>query len=161
MSEMYMLIGLPASGKSTWISNFLKNKNDEFVVISSDLIIEEISHEQGKTYDDVFSQYSKYANQEMWRRAEKAFSEGKNIIWDQTNLTVKSRKKKVQKALDSNYKVYAYVFSVDQGTLNHRLKNRSYNEGKSIPERVIKNMANSFTNPSEDEGFNKIVFVNQ
>ena len=48
----YILIGLPGSGKSTWIRN--NQTKDDFVVISSDDEIEKYAKSQSKTYSEVF-----------------------------------------------------------------------------------------------------------
>ena len=50
-----MLIGVPASGKSTWVNKSIGSImcNDTFVY-STDAYIEKIAENLGMTYDDVF-----------------------------------------------------------------------------------------------------------
>ena len=88
---IYMLIGIPGVGKSTWIEKFFQ---DECFVVSTDNIIQEIADETNSTYDDVFSKYIKVADRMMWESFDK-FIEGlyNPIIIDRTNLSIKSRSK--------------------------------------------------------------------
>jgi len=51
--KIYILIGPPAVGKSTWVKNNLSNQ--DLHVINRDEIVEEVAEELGLTYDDMFS----------------------------------------------------------------------------------------------------------
>lgn len=51
MKTLYVLIGPPAIGKTSWISRYAPNAK----VISRDDIIERIAHEHGLTYDDAYA----------------------------------------------------------------------------------------------------------
>ena len=52
-NEIYILVGPPAVGKSTWLENNLMDKNPH--IINRDLIVEQVAEEMGLTYDDMFS----------------------------------------------------------------------------------------------------------
>ena len=59
--------------------------------------------------------------------------------------------------LPSNYQVVAVVFPTpDTKELVRRLNNRP---GKTIPDEVIQNMIKSYEEPTEAEGFDKIIHV--
>ncbi len=78
--------------------------------------------------------------------------EGKDIIWDQTSVSVKSRKRKFNMLPD--YEHIAVVFKTpEQAELTRRLSSRP---GKIIPEHVMRSMIDSFQMPTEDEGFSQI-----
>ena len=51
---LFMLAGIPTSGKSTYISKLLRDFPDA-VVISTDDYIEAVARETGKTYNEVFN----------------------------------------------------------------------------------------------------------
>jgi len=154
---LFMLVGVPGSGKSTWRK---KNTDSNMVVISSDDILEEYAQEEGITYSKSFNKYAKQANKEMFERANKAFKENKSVVWDQTNLTSKSRKSKL-KNVPKNYKKVAIVFDKpDEKTLNDRLNSEErVQSGKHIPDHVLKNMINNITSPTKDEGFDVIKYA--
>lgn len=51
--KIYILIGPPAVGKSTWVKNNLGNQ--DLHVINRDEIVEEVAEENDLTYDDMFA----------------------------------------------------------------------------------------------------------
>lgn len=51
--KIYILIGPPAVGKSTWVENNLGNQ--DLHVINRDEIVEEVAEENDLTYDDMFA----------------------------------------------------------------------------------------------------------
>ena len=158
MPRVVMLIGVPGTGKSTWTRNFLKkNDAEQWVVVSSDDILDELANIDSLTYAQSFEKYSGYAQKEMFRRAENAIANGVNVIWDQTNMNSKNRRKKLDMFPDS-YSKEAVVFVVSDGELKRRLMKREAEIGKVIPPHVIKNMAASYEAPSKAEGFSKITY---
>jgi predicted kinase len=153
MKTLYMLIGVPGSGKSTWLKNQPWMK--DCTVISSDDLIEAYAESQGKTYNEVFDEYAKTAMKLMNDNAVDAIANNKNIIWDQTNVSVKSRTSKL-KMFKDYYKV-AVAFKVpDDAELKKRLASRP---GKPIPDFVMKNMIASYAIPTYDEDFDEIWYT--
>ena len=150
MNRVYVLVGVPGSGKSTWIADQLWAK--DCVYISSDQLIEEEAARQGKTYNDVFDEYIKTAIALMTEQAIAARDAGKDIIWDQTSVSVKSRRKKFLVLPD--YEHIAIVFDTPkEDKLRRRLSNRP---GKNIPWEVVSSMINNFEMPTEEEGFKEV-----
>lgn len=154
--KAYILIGLPGSGKSTWMREIMKT--GKFVVISTDDEIEKFAKESGLTYSQVFDAYIKTATSNMRGNLKTAISQGSSIIWDQTNMSAKKRKGIIQ-SLPKSYDKIAVVFQVDRGELENRLAKRAKEEGKFIPKHVIDNMEASFQMPTLDEGFKEIIRV--
>ena len=150
MPKCYQLIGVPGAGKSTWVSN--QNWAKDCAYISTDHYVEKFARRMGKTYNDVFDLVMPRAVNLMTRAVVKARSEGKDIIWDQTSVSIKSRKRKFNMLRD--YEHIAVVFPTPDGAeLARRLASRP---GKSIPDRVIKSMIYNFDMPTEEEGFKEI-----
>ena len=151
MPDFYMLIGVPGVGKSTWCN---QQNIDNVFVYSTDDYIETQAKDLGKTYNQVFEDYIKKATFRMNALLDVAVKNGSNVIWDQTNLTSRSRKRKLNK-IPKDYKKIAVVFSIPDD-LEQRLNSRP---GKTIPPAVLKNMINSFQYPDESEGWNEIVYI--
>jgi predicted kinase len=150
MPKFTMLIGVPASGKSTWRE---ANAGDA-VIISSDDIIDQTAAAQGRTYNEVFKENIKFATQLVEERAKSAFADGKDVVWDQTNLTPKSRKPKLALVPEYYEKIAVYFPTPEEGEWRRRLDSR---EGKNIPENILLGMASSIEKPSEEEGFHSIM----
>lgn len=146
------MIGIPASGKSTWI----KQQNFKAVVVSTDNIIDRIAEHQGKTYSEVFESSIKQATSEMNACINNAVSNQEDIIWDQTNISTGVRAKKLAQ-IPKNYKKIAVFFPTPgPEELFARLSSRS---SKNIPNVVIENMIAKLVPPSKIEGFDEIIVV--
>lgn len=152
-NKLYMLIGVPGAGKSTWIKN--QDWAADIPVVSTDNFVEEEAKRQGKTYNEVFKDYMPTAVRLMATQAEMCKANGQDIIWDQTSTTVNSRKKKF--AMLPDYYAIAVVFPTpDPLELAIRLKNRP---GKHIPQQVINSMISGWEDPTEAEGFKEIWYT--
>ena len=99
MPELYMLCGIPTSGKSTYTkTNFGMQLNTDFVVLSTDNYLEAIAEQNNSTYNEVFDAFIGQATKRLEFDLISATIAGKSIIWDQTNLSAKTRKKKLKKS---------------------------------------------------------------
>ena len=153
MPKCYQLIGVPGAGKSTWITK--QEWAKDCVVVSTDEFVEAYAKQQGKTYNEVFDAYMSLAVQLMADKVVKARQAGKDIIWDQTSMSEKSRKRKFNMLRD--YEHIAVVFKTPEpDELKRRLDSRP---GKNIPDHVMKSMMDNFDMPTTDEGFIEIVVL--
>ena len=153
MPKCYQLVGVPASGKTTWFRN--QEWTEGCYYISTDKHVEAYAEAHGKTYSEVFADYMPTAVENMVEEVERARAGGIDIIWDQTSTTVKSRLKKFRMLPD--YEHIAVVFETPSRIeLKRRLDSRP---GKEIPEAVIEGMLASFEMPTEEEGFKEIWYA--
>ena len=153
MPKLYMLVGVPASGKSTWIKS--RDWSDNTVIVSSDHFIDEHAEKEGKTYNEVFADYAPIAMRLMENQVLIARTNGCDIIWDQTNTSVKSRKSKLT-MLPEYEKIAVFFHTPEPEVLAWRLENRP---GKSIPWKVMLSMTDNLSKPTEEEGFKEIWYV--
>ena len=150
MAKCYQLIGVPGSGKSTWIGNQDWAKN--CVIVSTDNHVEMYAKSVGKTYNEVFKDYMPTAISLMIKDVVDAREQGKDIIWDQTSVSIKSRERKFRMLRD--YEHIAVVFATPElKELKRRLASRP---GKNIPSHVMVQMIKGFQMPTMDEGFTEI-----
>lgn len=156
--EIYVLVGLPGSGKSTWTKDFLAKSDKDFVVLSTDDIIEAIAKAKNSTYNQVIMSSRDEADKQMKRNASSALSARKNIIWDQTNLGANKRRKILSQVPKEYYKV-AVVFEVDEQELQNRLNKREAETGKRISPKIVSDMREAYIEPSKSEGFDSILKV--
>ena len=150
MPKCYQLIGVPASGKSTWIKDQIWALG--LTVVSTDAFVEDYARTQGKTYSEVFTDYMPTAVNLMAEQVVFARKHGHDIIWDQTSTTIASRARKFNMLPD--YYHIAVVFPTpEHKELMRRLMSRP---GKEIPDHVIASMIASWEDPTEEEGFKEI-----
>jgi predicted kinase len=153
--KIYVMVGAPCSGKSTWIKKFLASEKENFVVISSDNIIEDLSAKDGLNYSQGWEKYIGIATTMMNAEFRNAVNNNKNIIYDQTNMSSKKRKLIIS-GLD-HYEKIAVLFQCDTRTLFARNNKRAQTDGKFIPEKVILNMLKNYDPISKDEKFDKVI----
>jgi len=152
-----ILVGVPAAGKSTWISNQPLKANT--YIASTDRVIEETAREYGMTYNEGFKDLIGFAETVMWRHIDRAVLFGHDIVIDRTNMGRKSRAKFINYLKNKDYVFDAVVFDhpEDKTEWNRRLNSRP---GKTIPENAIQSMLSSFQFPSHEEGFRDITVIN-
>lgn len=148
--KLYMLIGVPGSGKSTWLSN--QDWMKEMPIVSSDKFIDEHAAKEGKTYNEVFADYIKVATHLMENQVLICKANNTDIIWDQTNTSAKSRKTKLAK-LENYEKIAVYFPTPEKEELDKRLAQRV---GKAIPDNVMQSMIANLEMPTLEEGFKEI-----
>jgi predicted kinase len=149
----YMLIGVPGSGKSTWIKD---NITEDFTILSTDDYIERKAKEEGKSYNEAFNSNISEAFRVLRREMDKAISEKRNIVWDQTNTDSKSRRAKLN-LIPSFYRKVAVVISLpERKELERRLLLRP---GKTISNNTLEDMINMFiaTIPNLHDEFEEIL----
>jgi predicted kinase len=157
MNKCYQLVGVPGSGKSTWIKSQAWAK--DLPVVSTDHFVEAEAKRQGKTYSEVFEAYMPIAVKLMVNQALICQANHLDFIWDQTSTTVKTRARKFNTLLPSQYEHIAVVFKVPEpAELSRRLASRP---GKVIPPDVMESMIKNFEVPSMDEGFKEIWVVGE
>lgn len=150
MPRCYQLVGVPGSGKSTWLANQLWTLG--VTVVSTDAFVEHYAATQGKTYTEVFEHYMPTAVNLMAEQVVFAREHGHDIIWDQTSTTEKSRARKFRMLPDHEH--IAVVFATPPlDELHRRLASRV---GKHIPRHVLDSMIASWQDPTEAEGFVEI-----
>jgi len=171
MTTLYMLVGLPGTGKSTWTDRFKRKYREEqsdlsfktnqplewnLSVISTDDIIQLIADQHRLTYNQIFDNLTySFAEKLSHKLARFAFERNDVVIWDQTNLSYKSRGKKLE-MVPKTYKKTAVSFGIPVDW-KERLESR---QGKVIPNDVLNGMMRSYDPPMLSEGFDDIININ-
>lgn len=162
MPNLIVMIGPPGCGKSTYIKKKIL-KNNNYIIISFDDIIMEMAKELN--IDDYSLAYVRLfgaASTKLAEIAEKYLIERKDIIWDQTNISVKSRQKIfsiLKKNKINDYHIKAISFEITEEEHKKRLEQRNLEcPTKQIPQHIIENMKLSYDKPSLSEGFHELLF---
>jgi len=141
--RIILLVGLPGSGKSTWVSG-------KHGVLSSDALRELLS-------DDPDNQTFHPLVFRILRNLLKHRLELKRPVTyiDATNLTPRERRPYIKIAAELNASVEAVFFDVPAQECIRRNRLR----GRVVPGEVILNMAKRLIAPAEREGFSRITTV--
>lgn len=145
MSTLYIMIGPPACGKST-LAEILEETGGA-VIVNSDSVRKELYGDESvqKNHDKVFGL--------CHDRMCQALLEGKDVVFDATNLVPKYRINLIDMArtIGGCDLVVGIIYT---GTLETCLE-RNSNRERKVPEGVIRNMYDTLKRfpPSFDEGF--------
>ena len=151
MNTLYITVGLPGSGKSTYVKNFIKDKEIEYLSSDSLRAVYGKSEEDQTVTPLVFGHIK--------RKVDEFLKDGKNVLVDATSVNRKERSDYINTAKKYGAKVVAIVFKMDRQGLIDRNKKRGEQGGRVVPDWVIDKMFNKFEEPSYDEGIDVMIYV--
>ena len=154
MSKIIMMVGVPGSGKTTFCKEYLK----DWKYVSRDEIRFSLLQDDDDYFakeEEVFKQFIHTINKHIENR--------ENVVIDATHISKKSRKKVLSRLvmppLFPLVDVYCVYIKTSFGTVLKRNRLRS---GRAfVPEDVICSMSQAFEMPELDEGFDKIITIEE
>lgn len=145
--KLYIMCGISASGKST-IANQIAER-DNCIIVSSDTI-------RGEICEGGVSDQSK--NEEVFnifhRRIRTNLEEGKNVIADATNITIKSRKAIFDAVKNINCEKIGYIVVK---SIEDCIKDNKNSDRVAVPVEVIYKQVRKFQIPFKEEGYDNII----
>lgn len=149
MSKLFMMIGLPGSGKS-YQAKILSEKEDAKIFSSDDYRI--------KLHLD-FEEFDKESNRELFFNLEvdlvNCLADNKNAIFDACNLNSKKRRNLLNnvKYLGCEKIAVLVLRKID------RCIKANYERDRHVPEDIIRKYYKSFQVPYLEEGFDRIEVI--
>lgn len=140
MSTLYILTGLPGSGKSSFCNRYVAG-TDGFTVVSTDEIRRRLCGGDATNQDNnglIFAVAR--------REVHNALTEGRNVVFDATNLSRRDRRN-VKKWAPENTKIG--MLFVD--TPFEECAKRNSARSKPVPEKRMTEMAAKLQRPTADE----------
>lgn len=151
---LYLLVGPPASGKSTWVAQHLSSSVTPTHVASTDDILERFAKEQNISYSEAHRMMFKLAEREFKQGIISAAAVGKDIVVDRTNVSPNARRKMfalVDSSTKFPYTRIGVVFSAPNDVLQERLAERHQRTGKYVPWAIVEGMIRDYVEPNEQE----------
>lgn len=148
-NRLTILIGLPASGKTTYTKNLYYD--EQTIVLSSDSIREELFGYRNQEQNGLVFET-------MNKRCKKALKDGFHVVYDATNINRKRRKALINEMRKYCISVTSMCFVCDFNTILER--NKCRNKEEQIPEEDLLKMLKNFQVPLFEEGYDKIIFKN-
>ena len=145
---LVVTVGLPSSGKTSWVDDFIgENQGQAIDVISSDRIREEI-------FNDIEDQnHNGEVFDLMKRRTKESLSQGHIAIYEATNISSK-RRRALLKELNKYYDKAICLFKYKRLTAC-QIDNEK--RDREVPSNVIDRMYRNFEIPHKSEGFDEII----
>ncbi len=150
-NTLYITVGLPGSGKSTYAKEFIKGKEIEYLSSDSLRAVFGKSEEDQTVTPLVFGHIK--------RKVDEFLKDGKNVMVDATSVNRKERSDYINTAKKYGAKVVAIVFKMDRQGLIDRNKKRGEQGGRVVPDFVIDKMLAKFEEPSYSEGIDVMIYV--
>lgn len=147
---LYITVGIPGSGKSTFAKDFVDKADRKIEYMSND----ELRSKFG------FGEEDQSVNNDVFRyirnKTDAYLSEGISVMIDSAAVNSKNRKGFIQIGKKfKNVKIIAYVFPIPVEIAKKRNSNRK----RKVPEHVIDNMYDKFKMPSTFEGFDEVKII--
>jgi predicted kinase len=159
MPKLVMFVGLPLTGKTTYRKKHFPEA--WWVAASSDDVLNSLGEMNDLDYNTAFKTYDfKHIEGILKNTVEWAVASSLNVVWDQTNLSKKSRAKKLE--LLPEYEKECFYFRAPSYDALKELSRRNCNQdraGKTIPMDVLESMLEKLEVPTLDEGFTRITNV--
>jgi len=161
MPTLYVMVGLPGSGKSTLLE-FVDGPefDDTPFVYSTDNYIERCAKMNRKSYNEVFQDFIKPATKHMNEMLILAIKQCADVYWDQTNMSSKKRIGILSRFPKTYRKVCICRVpprsDEEWAELNSRILRRAEHTGKMIPPHIVESMADTYVEPTLDEGFDEV-----
>lgn len=147
-TTLYITVGVPGSGKSTFAKDFI-SKHPEIKYLSSDELRAKFG--SGEEDQSVTPQVFGFIK----NKTKNALSNGKSVLVDSTAVTERNRKDFVNIAKETGARLVAFVFL----TKESEVKRRNLLRDRKVPEWVIDKMLKSFKIPTRNEGFDEILKI--
>ncbi|GFZ06259.1 hypothetical protein Acr_18g0004290 [Actinidia rufa] len=162
--ELMMMVGLPASGKSTWAEKWVKEHPEKrYVLLGTNLALDQMKvpgllrkNNYGERFDRLMDRATGIFNTLLSRAAKTP----RNYIIDQTNVYKSARKRKLKPFAD--YQKIAVVVFPEPEELKSRADKRFKEMGKDVPAEAVNEMLANFVlpmskdMPSADEFFDQV-----
>ena len=153
MNNLYLMVGAPSSGKSTYAREFSKNHKSRIKIVSRDAIRFSMVKDGSPYFSKekaVFKEFVKEINDGL---------DNGDVIADATHINEVSRMKLIKRIDLSKCKVSCIVVNTDETTA---IKRNHLREGRArVPDSVIRENYARFTHPKTDKfHYHTIIEVN-
>jgi predicted kinase len=144
MNRLYVMVGIPASGKSTWARRHLPG----WVIVSTDEIREELfgSAETRRDPKLVFGT--------AHQRIIQALRSGRDVVYDATNTVPATRANLLRKLKAEGLAFEAVAIVLE--TRPEQAIAQQANRARQVPPAAIRRFHRTFRLPSVKEGFSEI-----
>ncbi|XP_039262628.2 bifunctional polynucleotide phosphatase/kinase-like [Styela clava] len=137
--EVVIMVGYPASGKSTVSKDYLEANG--YTLVNRDTM---------KTWQKCVAACTRF------------LSEGKSVVVDNTNADPESRKRYIDcaKARGCDCRCFAMQVTMEHARHNNKFRELSGSDHDKVPDMVFYQYRKAYKEPSMKEGFSSIVKVN-
>ena len=169
--SIIFLVGMPAVGKSTYISGMGWDQDPNTYIHSSDDVMMEWAEARGLTYDEAFEKvdFMKEILPVLLSRFRYAVENDMNIVVDMVNASPRQRANTLGMINKDDFIVRAVVFGHELWKAQDKqffekivkaVNKRGQEQNKNIPrDKLWDFMFSIYEEPTREEGFDQINFI--
>ncbi|CAK9144092.1 unnamed protein product [Ilex paraguariensis] len=165
--EVMMMVGLPASGKTTWAEKWVKEHPEKrYLLLGTNLALDQMKVPgllRKQNYGERFDRLMDCATGIFNTLLSRASKTPRNFMIDQTNVYKSARKRKLKPF--ANFRKIAVVIFPKPEELKFRAHKRFQEMGKEVPPEAVNEMLANYVlpmskdMPGADEYFDQVVFT--
>ncbi|XP_046875984.1 heterogeneous nuclear ribonucleoprotein U-like protein 1 isoform X1 [Hypomesus transpacificus] len=159
--ELLMMVGLPASGKTTWaVKHALENPEKRFNILGTNAIMEKMKVmglRRQRNYAGRWDILIQQATQCLNRLIQIAARKKRNYILDQTNVYGSAQRRKMRPF--EGFQRKAIVICPTDEDIKERTLKRTDEEGKDVPDHAVLEMKANFVLPEAGEFLDEVTYV--